>query len=163
MRQLKVATLNPGRTGLAALGTNELLVWRLYAIGAVLHDQGVKLCVLPGVRFPPGSRLPERFEYSWIGMQTLSCAGVGMLVHSSIEDSLVTLEDVGSERTLWAFLPDSPNQMTSRGVVICGFYAKPGGDVDTWSQIIREYKALRAKFPDAISTSWGTATSTYPT
>ena len=36
---IKIMTLNPGRSGLAALGTNELLQWRFQAIGVVLQGQ----------------------------------------------------------------------------------------------------------------------------
>ena len=90
-----MATLNPGRTSLAALGTNELLCWRLHAIGAALHKLDIKLCALPGARFPPGCHLPEDFEYRWLGVQTLSWAGVGVLVHSSIEEAIVVLDDLG--------------------------------------------------------------------
>jgi len=35
-----VATFNSGRTGLAALGSNEVLYWRLWAIALELNDLG---------------------------------------------------------------------------------------------------------------------------
>ena len=101
--KIKVGTWNPVRSGLAALGSSELLHWRLHAIGATLHSQDIKVCALPGARFPPGSKLPANFKYSWLGVQTVSRASVGILLHSSIEDSIILLEDVGSNRIMWLF------------------------------------------------------------
>ena len=68
---LNVACFNPGRTGLAALGTNQILHWRLFAIAAALEEADISICALPGARFPPGCVLPENFPYSWLGVQTL--------------------------------------------------------------------------------------------
>ena len=46
--QLKVAFLNPGRTGLASLGTNTFLHWRLQANVATLQHESVDISALPG-------------------------------------------------------------------------------------------------------------------
>ena len=54
----RIASLNPGRTGLAALNTDDTLYWRLWSISLTLSDQGCHMCVLPGARMPPGARLP---------------------------------------------------------------------------------------------------------
>ena len=76
--QLKVAVFNPGRTGLIALSTEEILWWRLGHISCVLLEQDVQICVLPGARWPPGASLPPAIAYAWLGAQTTSWRSVAL-------------------------------------------------------------------------------------
>ena len=141
-RQLKLASLNPGRTGLAALGTNAFLHWRLQAIVATLQLESVDICALPGARFPPGTQLPDNFPYAWLGVRSLSWGAVGVLVRCELEAAVEPLLDLGGDRVLWLRIR-APSQV----VHVCAFYPSPGGDLCTWGQIVHEYRALALDFP----------------
>ena len=140
----KVACLNPGRVGLSALGSNQVLHWRVQAIGCALEELDVDLCVLPGARFPPGAQLPESFPYAWVGVHSLSWAGVGALIRAEWESAVELLESVGSDRVLWLNVTGAREHL-----IVCAFYPAPGGDWETWSLIISEYGALSRAHPAA--------------
>ena len=96
--ELRIATLNPGKAGLACLGTDEVLYWRLWGIAAALQREGVRVCVLPRARLPPGARLPGVFPYVWIGRQTCAYASVGFFVQAEIARAVSTSEEHCGER-----------------------------------------------------------------
>ena len=75
--KLRIATLNPGRTGLSSLGTNEVLYSRLWAIAAALIEQEVNFCILPGAQLHPGVQLPCDFPLKYVGVRSTSWARVG--------------------------------------------------------------------------------------
>eukprot|EP00438_Fugacium_kawagutii_P022998 Skav216831 [mRNA] locus=scaffold2314:154251:166537:+ [translate_table: standard] len=54
--RLTVGSLNPGRSGLANIGNNALLEWRLWAIVGAAKARDIQILVLPGARFPLGAR-----------------------------------------------------------------------------------------------------------
>ena len=76
---LNIATQNPGRIGLTALGSTEILSWRLWAISNELIERDIHICVLPGARFPIGARLPDDFPYVWYGIKSSGWDGTGIL------------------------------------------------------------------------------------
>ena len=100
-QSLTIATMNPGRTGFAALGTNALLFWRLWALDLELHERRIRFCVVPGARLPPGVSLPAGFHYAWRGLQTISWAAVGVFIHLDLEDRFSELSEYGDERLVW--------------------------------------------------------------
>ena len=124
--RLVIGTLNPGRTGLTALGTNQLLDWRLQAIGCALEDLDVHVCALPGARFPPGARLPEDFAFGWFGTQTLDWASVGILVRTEIMHACEILSNMGTDRIIWLRI-----KLETTVLFLCALYAEPGGDTNT--------------------------------
>lgn len=107
--QLKLASLNPGRTGLAALGSNQLIHWRIQAIAATLLEENIDICALPGARFPPGAQLPANFPFAWVGVQSLSWGTVGVLVRADLELEVESLAQMDNDRVLWLRVrgPDS--------------------------------------------------------
>ena len=63
-----------------ALGTENVLYWRLWAISLCLQENGVKICVLPRARLPEGVQLPTDYPFSWWGtVQTVVLFGFGIL------------------------------------------------------------------------------------
>ena len=86
---LAFAVLDPGRTGLMALCTGEVLWWRLTMIMESLVAQNIALCFLPGARFPPGSVLPDGAQFLWLGHRATSWASVGCH-HSRLQGYLPT-------------------------------------------------------------------------
>ena len=144
---ITIATLNPGRTGLSQLGTQEVLWWRLLHIGSFLVQHDVQLCVLPGARFPAGAELPEGFPYMWIGAQTTSWSGVGLLVSVELQFQVDVVESLGSDSVLWITLHslDGPNQDPK--LILGAVSGPPGGNVDFWRQFAEELASLQKQFP----------------
>ena len=140
--RLLLATMNPGRTGLAALGTDAVLFWRLWALDWELHERGVQFCVLPGARFPPGVSLPADFHYAWRGIQTTSWNSVGVFIHVEVESLFTQIEGYGNDRIIWFMVA------TGNGSMILGaVYGPPGGDYLFWEDVMRHLARLRQKFP----------------
>ena len=144
LKSLKLASLNPGRTGFSKLGSDELLFWRLWAVALNLEALGVHLCVVPGARFPPGAALPEAFPYAFRGTRSSHWGAVGVFIALELDELVFEIEGVGSERWVWLGVPASGSLL-----VVCAFYGPPGGDAGVWSSITREYVELKRSFPDA--------------
>ena len=138
------ATFNPGRSGFAALVTNELLHWRLEATAALLTEHGIDVCVTPGARFPPGAALPPTFPFVWIGTRTTSWAGVGCFIKVELMQAVEHLTDLGDDRILWLKIEGLEGTL-----ILCAMYPAPGGDEATWDQIISEFHLVRSRFPSA--------------
>ena len=145
--QLKLAVFNPGRTGLIALSTEEILWWRLGHISCVLLEQDVQICVLPGARWPPEASLPPGKAYAWLGAQTTSWRSVGMLVATELVSQVAVLDDIGSDVILWVAVHEASDVSGSPRVIIGGIYPAPGGDTETWAQVIKEFQILEARYP----------------
>ena len=137
------ASLNPGRTGLTALGSNNLLHWRLHAIASYLLENDIIACALPGARLPHGASFQPGFQFEYIGARSIYWDTVGFLVRSDMVESFSIMEDFGGERALWlrASGLDAPSRPME--LFLCGFYPKHGGDIITWEAIIRDFKLLR--------------------
>jgi len=146
--RLHIASFNPGALGLSHLSSANLLDWRIQAIGRALQQDGIDICILPGARFPPGATLPEGYPYIWQGIQSSSWGAVGALLRPELQSAIFLLGDVGCDRALWWHIVPSPGQR-SQGLILCGFYPAPGGDVETWTHILNDYEALRVRFPRA--------------
>ena len=142
--EVQLATLNPGRTGMSALGTNALLTWRLWAIDIALSEAGVHFCVVPGARLPPGVQLPEGYHYSWFGARSTSWDTVGVLIHLDIEGACTLIDDIGNPRLLWFRILGKDSVL-----VVGAFYGPPGGDLAFWQQLVKEFLQLSARFPGA--------------
>ena len=80
LSSIKIAALNPGRTGFTALGNEEIIWWRLWHISEYLTKHQVLICVLPSPRWPPGASLPPGIGFEWVGIQTKNWQSVGMLI-----------------------------------------------------------------------------------
>ena len=61
---------------LAALGFDAVLCSRLWASAVAMEDEGMHICVIPGARLPPGTRLPDGFPLVWMGSMSVDL-GVG--------------------------------------------------------------------------------------
>ena len=120
---LNVATQNPGRIGLTALGSTEILFWRLWAISNELVERDVHICVLPGARFPLGARLPDDFPYVWYGTQSSGWDGTGILCRVDMEHCVHPMDEYGSARHCWLAL--WPDAAKVPAYVVCGFGATP--------------------------------------
>ena len=146
---LNVATFNPGRSGFATIGTDEILYWRLWAVALALLERDVHVCVIPGARLPPGTNLPSDYPYVWHGHQSVSWAGVGFLIRSEVVPAVTPIEEFGGARHLWLAIH---GKMSSRGgpaIVMCGVYGAPGGDRETWSSVLSDLYAVRLRWPGA--------------
>ena len=139
-----IASINPGRTGLSALGTDALLHWRLWAINFELLEKGVRFCAVPGARFPPGSCLPEGFRYVWRGVQSDRWDTVGVFIDIEYEQLFTELQGVGNDRCR-LFRLDASNELMILGA-LCG---PPGGDMDLWIKVTADYAALKRRYPSA--------------
>ena len=60
-----------------------------------LLKEDVHVCVIPGARLPPGTHLPPHYPFAWLGHQTVSWAGVGLLVRLEVLSAVQELEGVG--------------------------------------------------------------------
>ena len=149
LERIKLATLNPGRTGLAALGSDDILWWRVWHIAHELVQQNVKICVLPGARFAPGAPLPPGFPFVWLGVRSASWASIGFFIAEELQFQVTLMEDVGSDIVLWLEVRQDVNTETP-ALIIGGFYPRPGGDLECWQQILTEFGILKARFPHAL-------------
>ena len=143
---LKVATLNPGRTGFLALATEEIMWWRVWHVTSALISRDIQICVLPGARWPPGASLPPGLPFIWLGTQTSSWRAVGMLVSTEIVSQVQVIDDLGSDVILWVWVGNKERGALSQ-IIIGGIYPRPGGDVETWTQILTEFAVLKSRFP----------------
>ena len=132
MESLCVAVLNPGRSGLAVLGTNELMVSRLFEIARSLHELNIHICILPGARMPPGSKLPANLPYTYRGPYELGWNTVGALIINELDPQVTDIEDLCNERILWLHCPSGHKAPDAPPAIIGGFCAKHGGDVSTF-------------------------------
>ena len=142
---LRVGSLNPGRSGLLALATNEILWWRLTHIFDTLVSLQVPICFLPGARWPEGAVMPERSPFQFVGTQTSDWGAVGALVLNEIAHAVRVIEDFDNPRILWLLV----STINNHSFLLGGFYAAPGGDEATWSELFRQFHVLRLKFPGA--------------
>ena len=140
---LMVGSLNPGRTGFIALGTDIVLYWRLCAVAAFMERQGLQICFLPGPRFPPGMFLPPDFPRVYLGGLTTSRAGVGVFIRHELHGAAYVVKDLGCERSLWLAIPGTDSET---GVIMCGFCPAPGGGMTTWDRILADYKVARVRY-----------------
>ena len=145
LQEIKMATLNPGRSGLTALGTDAILYWRLWHIATALQERGIHICAVPAARWPPGAKLPDGYPYSFLGDSTLDWAGVGLLVATELEESVQHISDVGGSRRHWFVIVDATAD-EAPPLVFCAMGPAPGGDVDTWMGILNDYKTLQCRF-----------------
>ena len=148
--ELKFACLNPGCVGLAALGTDEVLYWRLWAIAAALQSHGIQVCALPGARWPPGSRLPGGFPYVWLGRQSSSFASVGFLILEELAGNVCSIEEWCCDRWHTIRIRDPGPGADHHAVHLCGFYAAPGGDKETWKRNSTREKRGREVGPELL-------------
>ena len=145
--QLSIAIMNPGRTGLLALGTQEVLWWRLWHVSQALTEEHVQICVLPGARWPLGARIPPGVPFQWIGVQTASWSSVGLLVSNDVVDLVQVVEDLGADNVMWITLCSSPGDDAPVSFVLGAIYPAPGGDIPTWNKITQDFLHLRTRFP----------------
>ena len=110
----------------------------------MLTAHEVDICVTPGARFPPGARLPPDFPFAWLGTCSRSWGAVGCLVRVELLKAIEPLVDFGCERIFWLKVDGAEGQL-----VICAIYPAPGGDEQTWKQIIDEFHLVRNRFPRA--------------
>ncbi|CAE7222667.1 MOCOS [Symbiodinium natans] len=148
INSIGLGTFNPGRSGLAQLGTDALLHWRLWAIAAAMQENGIHILALPSPRLPPGALLPEGFPMSWLGTRSVSWDTTGFLVDSDILDNVIVLEEFCSDRIFWLRIQAS-SAASSSDVVCCSYYCATGGDVQTWTTLLGDYALLSRKFPRA--------------
>ncbi|CAK0891154.1 unnamed protein product [Prorocentrum cordatum] len=147
-----MAVLNPGRSGLLALGTDALLDWRLQAMAQLLHDENIDICITPGARFLPGAALPAGYPYCWLGERSASWGAVGIFLRPELLPVVRPLPDVSSARVQWFEIWTSSSGTTAASgpsLVFAAVYPAPGGDVETWSAILGELTRLRSRFPHA--------------
>ena len=145
---LTLATVNPGRTGLTALGTGQVLWWRLELLASNLQQSNTLLAAVPGARLYPGLSLPEGFPYEVMGNVTGSWDDVCVFVSTDIGSQQVELCDFNGERRIfWLRIPPSPKH-ESAGFSVCSVYAKHGGDVDTMTLVVQHAAAIQALYPD---------------
>ena len=138
--------LNPGRSGLTRLGANTLLEWRLWAITGAAKARDIQVLFLPGARLPPGTILPQIFGFCFLGPRSTQWDTVGLLCAVEMEPLLVPLDDFSTDRVFWLQCFFGPGR-EGRSFLLCGFYAAPGGELDTWSWIIKTFHEVRKKFP----------------
>lgn len=143
---LTIGNLNPGRSGLANIGNNTLLEWRLWAIVGAAKARDIQILVLPGARFPLGALLPQNLGYCFLGPRSSKWDTVGILCAEEIEPLLVPLDDFSNDRVLWLRCADKQGG-SGHSFLLCGFYAAPGGDLETWSHIIQSYLEVQRVFP----------------
>ena len=60
---------------------------------------------------------------------------------------LVVLDELGCDRVIWCSV--TADVHTREELVLCGVYAAPGGDVETWAQVRDEYYTVKCKRPNA--------------
>ena len=152
LRSIRVATFNPGRLGFSQLGTAELLHWRLQAVAIELKSRAIQFCILPGARIPPGVHLPPDFPFTYYGLRTSSWGSVGVFVDCNFEDSFSPLDDYCQDRVFWfrlSLFQNNGGQGDKFQLIVCGFYHRPGGDLDTWKQMLKSFSELKECFPHA--------------
>ncbi|CAE7834833.1 unnamed protein product [Symbiodinium sp. CCMP2592] len=143
---LTFAILNPGRIGLSTVAGEDILWWRLFHICSVLVERNIQICVLPGARWPPGSTLPPGIPFKWLGVQTSSWGAVGVLVATELDTEVSCIEQLGSSVILWLLVRGSDRKQ-GPAVILGAIYPKPGGDLETWQQILDEYQHLKTCYP----------------
>ncbi|CAE8605722.1 unnamed protein product [Polarella glacialis] len=146
-QQLILASANPGRAGLAHLGSDEVLWWRVWLLGASLLREGVHICVLPGARWPPGAVLPPGFPYIWLGQQSTSWDSAGVWVSTELEGSVAVEEKLGGARCMWLHV-GTQEQTEKTKLILGAVYPEHGGDIAAWTGILQDYALLAAKFPE---------------
>ncbi|CAE8581508.1 unnamed protein product [Polarella glacialis] len=109
-QQLGLASANPGRTGLAHLGSDEVRWWRLWIQGTSLLREG---------SFPQASR-----KFGWASSLRL---GTEWACSVAVEEKL------GGARCLW--LQDGTQEQTEKTKLILGaVYPEHGGDIAAFSE-----------------------------
>ena len=143
--KLKVALMNPGRSGLTALSTNMLLEWRLWDIAAELQDNNVQICFLPGARLAQGIVLPRNFPFAWLGDRSSGWDSIGVLVLLDVLDRVEVDSVISAGRVIFI------NVICKSGVCLHlgGFYAGQGGDEETWGTVLNYASELRRQSDDA--------------
>jgi hypothetical protein len=155
---ITVATLNPGRTGFSQLGSDSLLHWRLWAVASALEDQNIDVCGLPGARLPPGAILPSGLPYAWYGVRSSHWDSVGVFVKLEMQESFVPLDEHCCDRVFWFMITKGTRGQGHQTELLgCAFYARPGGDRETWQMIADTYRTLRSKHTTAKFVLFGDA------
>ena len=78
LRNVRLGIINPGRSGLTNLSTDEVMWWRLWDIAAAGNDHELELLILPGPRLRFGICLPDGFPYQFVGLLTRSWSSVAI-------------------------------------------------------------------------------------
>ncbi|CAE8699927.1 unnamed protein product, partial [Polarella glacialis] len=155
---ITVATLNPGRTGFSQLGSDSLLHWRLWAVASALEDQNINVCGLPGARLPPGAILPSGLPYAWYGVRSSHWDSVGVFVKLEMQESFVPLDEHCCDRVFWFMITKGTRGQGHQTELLgCAFYARPGGDRETWQMLADTYRTLRSKHTTAKFVLFGDA------
>ena len=142
-RGFSIGTLNPGRSGLLSLHTHEVIWWRLIRIANKLVTHQIDICFLPAWRWPPGVEVPEDLGFRMLGTAKAKWASIGALVSMRIAPLVHQLDAFMTDRTLWLAV----NLGGDSAYILGGFYAAPGGDIETWSLLLQQFEALSATFP----------------
>ena len=140
-KPLQVGSLNPGRTGLQTVATNEVLWWRLQHIMEHLIAKDIAICFLPSARWPEGAPMPEQSPFELLGIRSASWSSIGVLIRTDALHVVSVLEDFLTERTIWLGVSATAN--TEFDVIIGGFYASPGGDEGTWALALQQFQQLQ--------------------
>ena len=78
----------------------------------------------------------------------MECGAVGAFLRPELEAAARVIDELSSPRVLWIeFVDDQHFGATAPQVILCGFYASPGGDEVTWYKIIQDYRLLKARYP----------------
>ncbi len=60
---------------------------------------------------------------------------------------VVDQDNVSSDRIMWLSVTTDTGDDSKASLPVTGFYAKPGGDEDTFSELLRGHRVMRARFP----------------
>ena len=126
LRNVRLGIINPGRSRLTNLSTDEVMWWRLWDIAAAGNDHELELLILPGPRLRPGTRLPDGFPFQFVGLLTRSWSSVAILLAPEIADCVRHLSTVGDDRRLWFLIQSCDGALPW---LLCAVYGPPGGDV----------------------------------
>ena len=109
----------------------------------------IHLLILPGARLAPGMLLPEGFRFAFLGQRSSKWDTVGLLCSFEVEPSVFPLEDLSSDRVLWCRCVGKQKNGKDNILILCAFYAAPGGDLETWEFILSTFRTVRRKFSNA--------------
>ena len=123
-KPLQVGSLNPGRTGLQTVATNEVLWWRLQHIMEHLIAKDIAICFLPSARWPEGAPMPEQSPFELLGIRSASWSSIGVLIRTDALHVVSVLEDFLTERTIWLGVSATAN--TEFDVIIGGVLCLTG-------------------------------------
>lgn len=93
--------------------------------------------------------MPDNCQYQFVGPKSASWDTVGALIDNSFAQQVCVIDEFGSQIILWLSVTAETTGAHSKLFFFGGFYAAPGGDEETWGQVVREYGLLQAKFAQA--------------